>query len=41
MKELNDNELAKVEGGMTVAAGIGIALLVTFVAGILDGQTKP
>ena len=41
MKKINDLELQKVEGGMTVWAAIGIGLVVTFVAGILDGIARP
>ena len=41
MKKLNDLELKKVEGGMTMWAAIGIGLVVTFVAGIIDGIARP
>ena len=41
MKKLNDLELQNIEGGMTAWVAIGIGIVVTFVAGVLDGQTKP
>ena len=41
MKIVDDKELNKINGGFSgwTLAGIGIA--VTFIAGIIDGQTKP
>jgi bacteriocin-like protein len=45
MKKLSENELNKIEGGMSVSAGIGIGLLVTsvlsFLAGVIKGYTNP
>ena len=41
MKRINDSELKNVEGGMTAWAAIGIGLVVTFVAGVLDGIARP
>ncbi len=45
MKELNEYELNKIEGGMSVTAGIGIGILVTsvltFLAGVIKGYTNP
>ncbi len=39
--KVEDLELKKVEGGMTMWAAIGIGLAVTFVAGIIDGIARP
>jgi len=41
MKKVDDLELKKVEGGLTAWAAIGIGLVVTFVAGIIDGIARP
>lgn len=45
MIRLNENELNKIEGGMSVSAGVGIGLIVTsvitFFAGIIKGYTNP
>ena len=41
MKILNDNELSKVNGGFSGWALAGICLLVTFVAGVIDGIARP
>ena len=41
MKKLDDLELKKVEGGMSAWALVGIGLVVTFVAGIIDGIARP
>ena len=41
MKKLNDLELKKIEGGMTAWAAIGLGLVVTFIAGVLDGIARP
>ena len=41
MKKLNDLELQNVNGGMTAWAAIGIGMIVTFIAGVLDGLARP
>ena len=41
MKRLDDLELKKIEGGMTVWTAVGIGLVVTFIAGIFDGIARP
>ena len=41
MKKLNDEDLAKINGGITGWAVVGIGLVVTFVAGIIDGIARP
>ncbi len=41
MRKLDDLELKKVEGGMSAWVAIGIGLVVTFVAGIIDGIARP
>lgn len=41
MKTVNDTELAKVNGGFSGWAIAGISLVVTFVAGIIDGIARP
>ena len=41
MKRLNDLELKEVSGGFSGWALAGIGLLVTFVAGVIDGMARP
>ena len=41
MKKIEDAELSQVNGGFSGWALAGIAMVVTFVAGVIDGQTKP
>jgi hypothetical protein len=41
LKKISDLELKKVEGGMAAWVAIGIGLVVTFVAGVLDGIARP
>ncbi len=41
MKKINDLELKKVQGGFSGWALAGISLLVTFVAGVIDGIARP
>ena len=42
MKVLTDQELEKIEGGgFSVWAGCAIAAIVTLLAGIIDGFTRP
>ena len=41
MKKIEDEDLKEVNGGFGGWALAGIALAVTFAAGIIDGQTKP
>lgn len=41
MKKINDKELAKINGGFSGWAFAGIGLIVTFVAGVIDGIARP
>ncbi len=41
MKKINDEELKNINGGITGWAIAGISLLVTFVAGVMDGIARP
>ncbi len=41
MKKISEQELARINGGMSVTAIIGIGVLVTFIAGIIDGIARP
>ena len=41
MKKLNDYELSKISGGFSGWVAAGICVVVTFVAGIIDGIARP
>ena len=41
MKRIDDMELNKINGGFSVWIAAGIGLVVTFVAGIIDGIARP
>lgn len=41
MKTLNEKELEKITGGFSVWMGIGIAAVVVFLSGVLEGITNP
>ena len=41
MQKINDSELAKINGGFSVWVAVGIGLVVTFVAGVIDGIARP
>lgn len=41
MQEINDKELKDINGGFSGWALAGIGLLVTFVAGVIDGIARP
>ena len=41
MKKINDNELNNINGGMGGWTIAGISLIVTFVAGVIDGIARP
>ena len=41
MKRIDDKELANLNGGFSGWAIAGISLLVTFVAGVIDGIARP
>ena len=41
MQKINDSELQKINGGFSGWAVAGISLLVTFVAGVIDGIARP
>lgn len=41
MVELNYNELKNIHGGISFWTGAGIVGIVIFLAGVLDGFTRP
>ena len=41
MNKIKDEELKKINGGMSGWAIAGISLIVTFVAGVIDGIARP
>lgn len=41
MKIIKDAELSKINGGFSGWALAGISMLVTFVAGVIDGIARP
>ena len=41
MKKLKDEELKEVHGGISGWAIAGISLIVTFLAGVIDGIARP
>ena len=41
MRKIKDENLKEVKGGFTGWALAGISLLVTFVAGVIDGIARP
>ena len=41
MEKLRSNELENIIGGFSVWMGIGIAAIVVFLAGVLEGITNP
>jgi len=41
MKKINDRELSTLNGGFSGWAVAGISILVTFVAGVIDGIARP
>ena len=41
MKRVNDVELNKINGGISGWAIAGISILVTFIAGVIDGIARP
>ena len=41
MKKLKDEELKEINGGISGLAIVGISLLVTFIAGVIDGIARP
>ena len=41
MKEIEEEELKKVEGGITVWGAIGIGAAVVFIIGAVDGYFRP
>ena len=40
MQRMDNNSLAKINGGFSVWTGLAIAAIVVFIAGILEGQIK-
>lgn len=41
MKVVNDNELERINGGISAWAIAGIGVLATFISGIIDGIARP
>lgn len=41
MKRLKEEELSKINGGFSGWLVAGISILVTFVAGVIDGIARP
>lgn len=41
MKRLSNNELKRLKGGFSAWVGLGIAGAIVFLAGIIDGFTRP
>lgn len=41
MEKINNMELKKVTGGISALGIVGIAALVIFISGVLDGFTNP
>ncbi len=41
MKKLNDQELIQINGGISGWAIAGIGIVVTFIAGVIDGIARP
>ena len=41
MKKIKDEELNQVSGGISAWAIAGIGMLVTFIAGVIDGIARP
>lgn len=41
MREVNRQELENIKGGFSVWMGVGIAALVVFFSGVLEGITNP
>ena len=40
MKAIDEQKLERITGGFSTLAALGIASLVLFVAGVIDGQIK-
>ena len=41
MKRLDNKELERIEGGISAWAALGIASIVIFVSGVIDGIVHP
>ena len=41
MKEIKEEELSKIEGGISVWVALGIGALVVFSIGVIDGFNRP
>ena len=41
MQKINDAELSKINGGFSGWVVAGIGLVVTFIAGVIDGIARP
>lgn len=41
MKRLNNKELERIEGGFSAWAALGIASVVIFISGVIDGIVNP
>lgn len=41
MKELKDDELMQINGGLSILGGLAITGVVIFLIGVADGYTRP
>ena len=41
MKEIDKEEMTKIDGGLSVWGGIGIGAAVVFLIGVIDGIVRP
>ncbi len=41
MIQVSDNELKKINGGISAWAVAGIGILITFISGVIDGIARP
>lgn len=41
MKKISNKDLERITGGFSAWAGIGIATIIVFIAGIAEGITNP
>ncbi len=41
MKEISEIEMKKLKGGFSIMAGLGIAAVIAFLAGFIEGYVHP
>lgn len=41
MKKIDENELERIEGGFSTWAALGIASIIIFASGVIDGIVHP